>query len=64
MTLFSWSLYSNNPEPPVHVSAVFNATSLVVYWQPGFDGGQPQSFYIEYKPEKKSECKVVGPIAK
>ncbi|CAC5393278.1 unnamed protein product [Mytilus coruscus] len=54
---------TNHPEPPVHVSAVLNSTSLVVYWQPGFDGGQPQSFYIEYRPETKSEWEVLGSIA-
>lgn len=44
------------------MSAVLNSTSFVVYWHPGFDGGIPQRFYIEYRPESKPEWEVVGPI--
>ncbi|XP_052079795.1 uncharacterized protein LOC127717956 [Mytilus californianus] len=54
---------TNHPEPPAHVSAVLNYTTIVVYWQPGFNGGNPQRFCIEYRPETKSEWEVVGSIA-
>ncbi|CAC5383250.1 unnamed protein product [Mytilus coruscus] len=52
----------NYPEPPENLSAVLNSTTFVVYWHPGFDGGIPQRFYIEYRPESKPEWEVVGPI--
>ncbi|VDI19405.1 Hypothetical predicted protein [Mytilus galloprovincialis] len=51
------------PESPKNLSAVFNSTTIVVYWQPGFDGGHPQRFYIEYRPETRSEWEVVGPLS-
>ncbi|XP_076088493.1 uncharacterized protein LOC143058903 isoform X2 [Mytilus galloprovincialis] len=51
------------PESPKNFSAVFNSTTIVVYWQPGFDGGHPQRFYIEYRPETRSEWEVVGPLS-
>lgn len=53
---------SDLPEPPGNLSAFLNTTIFVVYWQPGFDGGLSQTFYIEYRLESKSEWEVVGPI--
>ncbi|VDI30499.1 Hypothetical predicted protein [Mytilus galloprovincialis] len=51
------------PEPPENLTAVFNSIIIVVHWQPGLDGGHPQQFYIEYRPETRSEWEVVGPIS-
>ncbi|CAC5383258.1 unnamed protein product [Mytilus coruscus] len=51
---------TRHPAPPEHLSAVLNYTTFVVYWQPGLDGGHPQSFYIEYRPETKSEWEVTA----
>lgn len=48
------------PEPPEHLSAILNSTTIVVYWQPGFNEGHSQTFFIEYRPETKSEWEVVG----
>lgn len=58
MTLFSWSLYSNNPEPPVDVSAVFSATSLVVYWQPGLTADNLKVFILSINQRQNQNGKL------
>ncbi|CAC5372145.1 unnamed protein product [Mytilus coruscus] len=50
------------PEPPTNVSVISFESHLVVSWCPGYNGGFPQTFFVEYKSEDQEMWKRSGPV--
>lgn len=53
---------AERPESPTNVSVISYDRHLVVSWSPGFNGGEPQTFFIEYKQEAAEMWTQSGPI--
>ncbi|XP_052079064.1 uncharacterized protein LOC127717466 [Mytilus californianus] len=50
------------PEPPPYVSVIPYARYLKVVWDPGFDGGYQQIFFVEYQQEAENTWRRSGPV--
>ncbi|VDI38213.1 Hypothetical predicted protein [Mytilus galloprovincialis] len=60
---FTVKVTSNcRPEPPSYVEVITYARYLEVIWDPGFDGGYQQTFYVEYQKEAENTWKRSGPV--
>ncbi|XP_052079070.1 uncharacterized protein LOC127717470 [Mytilus californianus] len=52
----------NRPEPPTNMSVIPFDRYLTVLWYPGYNGGFPQTFFIEYKQEAKEIWRRSKPV--
>ncbi|CAG2226573.1 IGSF9B [Mytilus edulis] len=50
------------PESPQLVSVIPYARYLEVVWDPGFDGGYQQTFFVEYRQESENTWKRSEPV--
>ncbi|VDI11165.1 Hypothetical predicted protein [Mytilus galloprovincialis] len=50
------------PESPQFVSVIPYVQYLEVVWDPGFDGGYQQTFFVEYREESENTWKRSGPV--
>ncbi|VDI57359.1 Hypothetical predicted protein [Mytilus galloprovincialis] len=48
------------PQPPTNVSVIPFERYLTISWCPGYDGGYPQTFFIEYKTEYEKKWRRSG----
>ncbi|CAC5407978.1 unnamed protein product [Mytilus coruscus] len=53
---------ANCPEPPTNVSVIPFDRNLAVSWCPGYNGGFPQTFSVEYQAENEEIWKLSGPV--
>ncbi|VDI11168.1 Hypothetical predicted protein [Mytilus galloprovincialis] len=61
--VFTVKVTSNcRPESPQFVSVIPYARYLKVVWDPGFDGGYQQTFFVEYRQESENTWKRSGPV--
>ncbi|XP_052079069.1 uncharacterized protein LOC127717469 [Mytilus californianus] len=61
--VFTVKVTSNcRPEPPPYVSVIPYARYLEVVWDPGFDGGYLQTFFVEYQQESENIWQRSGPV--
>ncbi|VDI70161.1 Hypothetical predicted protein [Mytilus galloprovincialis] len=60
---FTVKVTSNcRPEPPKYVAVITYARYLEVVWDPGFDGGYQQTFFVEYQQEPENTWKRSVPV--
>ncbi|XP_052079066.1 uncharacterized protein LOC127717467 isoform X2 [Mytilus californianus] len=55
-------LTSDRPKPPTNVSVIPLERHLAVLWCPEYNGGEPQTFFIEYQQEADEMWRRSGPI--
>ncbi|XP_052079073.1 uncharacterized protein LOC127717471 isoform X2 [Mytilus californianus] len=53
---------ADRPEPPTNVSVIPYEKHLAVSWCPEYNGGDPQTFFIEYRREAGEMWTRSGPI--
>ncbi|CAC5394317.1 unnamed protein product [Mytilus coruscus] len=53
---------ADRPEPPTNVSVIPLERHLAVLWCPEYNGGEPQTFFIEYQQEADEMWRCSGPI--
>ncbi|XP_076088491.1 nephrin-like [Mytilus galloprovincialis] len=52
----------NRPETPTNVSVIPFEKHIAVSWCPGYNGGFPQTFFVEYKAEDEEVWIRSGPV--
>lgn len=48
------------PDPPVLVHLIPMETEIAISWKPGFHGGYPQMFFIEYRSKISKSWETVN----
>ncbi|CAG2226571.1 unnamed protein product [Mytilus edulis] len=54
--------WGNQPEPPTNMSVVPFERYLTVFWYRGYNGGFPQTFFIEYRRDIKKVWRRSEPV--
>ncbi|XP_076088931.1 uncharacterized protein LOC143059337 [Mytilus galloprovincialis] len=54
--------WGNQPEPPTNMSVVPFEIYLTVFWYRGYNGGFPQTFFIEYRRDIKKVWRRSEPV--
>ncbi|XP_076107481.1 cell adhesion molecule DSCAM-like [Mytilus galloprovincialis] len=52
----------NRPEPPTNMSVIPFERYLTVLWNRGYNGGFPQTFFIEYRQETMEKWRQSDPV--
>ncbi|VDI77317.1 Hypothetical predicted protein [Mytilus galloprovincialis] len=53
---------NDRPEPPTNMSVIPFERHLTVMWYRGYNGGFPQTFFIQYRQEKKEIGRRSDPV--
>ncbi|CAC5422725.1 unnamed protein product [Mytilus coruscus] len=54
--------FANRQKPPTNVSVISFDRNLAVSWCPGYNGGFPQTFFVEYQAVIEEIWKLSGPV--